>query len=251
MSVYQERDLVCPQCGTTFSHSVCVSLNGNRVPAVIDAVREGRFQRFPCPSCGVTVIADGPLIYTDFERRHWVGCFPRTWERAWRLLEHQPAESFRRAMIDDAAPVVRAEADGYRIRSVFGLPALAEKILVWDHDLDDVVLELLKLEVLRAPDAPPLDLDHRLRFLDTEGDALRLVVGKSEIVRVPRAWYDAVADRLDAYAAGIDAVAAGPYVDVGRVAIDGDADIDWADVKATATFANLGPAAGSDTQTDS
>lgn len=241
MSVYQDRDVVCPACGTTFVRSLCVSLNGNRVPAVVDDVRAGRFQRFGCPSCGQDVIADGPLIYTDFDRRHWVGCFPRTWEAAWRVLEHQSAESFRRAMIDHAAPVMRAEADGYVVRTVFGLPALAEKILAFDHGLDDVVLELLKFEIMRAPDAPELDLDRRLRFVDRDGDRLRFATGES-VVRVPTAWYDAVTAQLDAYAAVIDVIAAGPYVDAGRAAIPGDADVDWNEVKATSTFANLGPA---------
>ena len=250
MSVYQDRDVTCPSCGSTFVRSLCVSLNGNRVPAVVDEVRAGRFQRFACPSCGQDVIADGPLIYTDFERRHWVGCFPRTWEGAWRELEHQSAESFRRAMIDHAAPIMRAEADGYVIRTVFGLPALAEKILAFDHGLDDIVLELLKLEMMRSPDAPEFDLDRRFRFLDTDagGGVLRFAVGEATVVRVPRGWYDHIAARLDDYATAIDLVAAGPYVDAGRAAIRGDADIDWGEVKVTSTFANLGPATTADLQ---
>lgn len=242
MSVYQERDLTCPSCETTFVRTLCVSLNGGRVPAIIDEVRAGRFQRFPCPSCGQEVVADGPLIYTDFDRRHWIGCFPRTWESSWRAVEHQPAESFRRAMIDHAAPIMRADADGYRIRAVFGLPALAEKIIAWDHELDDVTLELLKLEVMRDPESPGFDLAHRLRFLDADGEVLRFAVGESEVARVPCAWYDDVAGRLEAYAGAIDAVAAGPYVDVGRVVIAGDADFDWNEIKVMTTFANLGPA---------
>ncbi len=248
MSVYQDRELACPRCGAVLRRSVCVSLNGNRVPAVIDEIRAGRFQRFPCDGCGQVIVADGPLIYTDFERRHWVGCFPRTAEGAWRLLEHQPAESFRRAMVDHAAPIIRAEADGYLIRTVFGLPALAEKILVWDHALDDVTLEILKLEVLRSPDGPPFDLEHRLRFLGVggagEGDVLRLALAGDEVLRVPRAWYEDIAGSLDRHAAVIDAVASGPYVDVGRGVLPGDEDPTWADVKATDTFANLGPAPG-------
>lgn len=242
MSVYQDRDLVCPSCDTVLRRAVCVSLNGNRVPAVIDEIRAGRFQRFPCDGCGQVVVADGPLIYTDFERRHWVGCFPRTTEGAWRLLEHQSAESFRRAMIDHAAPIIRAEADGYHIRTVFGLPALAEKILILDHGLDDVVLEILKLEVLRSPDGPPFDLEHRLRFVGVDGDVLRLGLSGDELLRVPRRWYDAVAGSLERHAATIDSVAAGPYVDVGRGVLPGDQDPHWQDVKATDTFANLGPA---------
>lgn len=241
MSVYQGRKLVCPACGSVMHRDVCVSLNGNRVPAVVDEIRAGRFQRFPCDGCGQVVVADGPLIYTDFDRKHWVGCFPRTVEAAWRVLEHQPAESFRRAMIDHAAPVIRAEADGYLVRTVFGLPALAEKILIWDHGLDDMVVEVVKLEVLRAPDGPSFDLAHRPRFLTVEGGALLLALDGDERVRVPRGWYDAVAGGLLRYAATLDAVAAGPYVDIGRATLPGDQDPDWQDVKATDTFANLGP----------
>ena len=241
MSVYQERELACPACGEVNRRSVCVSLNGGRVPAVIDEVRAGRFQRFPCDGCGQEMVADGPLIYTDFERRHWVGCFPRTWEDAWRVLEHQPAASFQRAMIDHAAPIVRADADGYRIRTVFGLPALAEKILLWDDDLDDIVVEVLKLELLRSPDGPAPSIDERPRYLGTADGRLRFASAEDEVVRVPTAWYEDLAGRLADYRAVIDLIASGPYVDTGRALLAGDADPDWSDINTADTFANLGP----------
>lgn len=242
MSVYQTRALTCPECEAEFDKSVCVSLNGNRVPAVVDEVRTGRFQHFDCPNCSAVLVADGPLIYTDFELRRWVGCFPRPWEGAWRILEHEPARSFQRAMIDDAPPVMRAEADGYLVRTVFGLPALAEKILIWDHGLDDRVVELMKLELHRSPDGPILDPDRRLRFAACDGTDLRLGLGTAEVFRVPMTWYHDVAERIDLYAETVDALGAGPYVDIGRAALTGSDDIDRREIRAASAFATLDPA---------
>jgi len=240
MSVFQERVVRCPRCSAAIRCTVAVSLNGPRVPEVVAAIRAGTFQRVPCPECGAIVTADGPLIYTDFQLRHWVGVFPRPWEASWRVLEHQPGESFRRAMIDHAAPAAREMADGFTVRAAFGLPALAEKLACWDAGLDDRVLEALKLDLFRPPVSLPLSPNGRPRLVGVEADgqALKLVASDG-IVHIDRAAYDHVASNLHRFATALDAVAAGPYVDVGRILLTGDADPDWSAVWAASAFGQL------------
>jgi len=240
MSVFQERVVRCPRCSAAVHCTVAVSLNGPRVPAVVAAIRAGTFQRVACPECGAAVIADGPLMYTDFAQRHWVGVFPRPWEGSWRVLEHQPGESFRRAMVDHAAPVARGMADGFTVRTAFGLPALAEKLACWDAGLDDRVLEVLKLDLFRPPVSLPLSLDGRPRLVAVEGDGQVLALAAPDgVVRIDRAAYEEVASNPHRFAATLDAVAAGPYVDTGRILLTGDADPDWSAVWAAGAFGQL------------
>ena len=121
MSIFRDLSVACPACGTISVESVAVSLNGPRVPEIVQAIVDGSFHRFSCPACGCGFRVDGPLIYTDFERKHWIGEFPLDWETSWAHLEHQPLDSFRRAMIDLAPAYVRAESSGFVVRTVFGL----------------------------------------------------------------------------------------------------------------------------------
>jgi hypothetical protein len=243
VSVYQNRPLCCPACGFEQVQSVLVSLNGQRTPRIVEEIRRGVFQHLRCERCGAAFVADGPLIYTDFSLRRWVGVFPRTWEEAWRSIEHQSADSHRRAMIDHAPAIVREMADGFAIRTVFGLPALAEKILCWDHGLDDRLVEVLKLDLYRSEGGPAADPLRRPRLIAASGDRLDFacdgLLPDGDTLSVGTERLDAIAGDVAAWQGALDRIASGPYVDVGRLLIDGDADPPWSDVRAPASFGQL------------
>src|SRR6516164_10213567 len=176
MSVFQPRALRCPHCGHTNTETVALSLHGPRVSEVVAAIRSGTFQSFVCASCGGGYRADGPLIYVDFEQKHWIGVFPRDRERSWALLEQQPLDSFRRALIDYAPPFVRGMSDGFHIRTVFGLDALAEKLTLLEAGVDDRVVEMVKLVAVLTWGGL-LHPGRRPQFVSYHADAgLRLLV---------------------------------------------------------------------------
>ncbi len=227
MSVFQPRALRCPHCGHTNTETVALSLHGPRVSEVVAAIRAGTFQSFECGSCGGAYRGDGPLIFVDFEEKHWIGVFPRDQERSWALLEQQPLDSFRRALIDHAPPVVRSMSDGFRIRTVFGLDALAEKLTLLDTGIDDRVVEMVKLAVVltRGAMLHPGRRPHFLSFDDESG--LQLLVPMSGDDGVEARVATVATDQVAAWSADarwhpvIDELSSGPYVDVGRLLLDG------------------------------
>lgn len=232
MSVFRPVALVCPTCRTENVETVAVSLHGPRVPEVLAAIAAGTFQCFTCHGCGLEYRADGPLLYVDFERRRWIGVFPQDLETRWAVLEHQPLDSFPRSMIDLAPDFLRHEAGGFTIRSVFGLPALAEKIRLLDAGHDDRVVEAAKLAValragaVLAPDRRPIVLDAAPDALDLllwlpppgDGPPAEAVVHLAAADLVDLAgdpsWHGVVAE-LDL----------GPFVDLGRLLLDGRAPL--------------------------
>jgi hypothetical protein len=205
------------------------------VSEVVNAVRAGTFQRFTCRSCGQRYRGDGPLIYVDFERKHWIGVFPRQHERSWALVEQQPLDSFRRALIDYAPPVVRAMSDGFAVRTAFGLDALAEKLAVFEAGMDDRVVEMVKLAVVLSAGGL-LHPGRRPTFLgrDDEG-VVRLAVPVADGA-VPMT---VGAHQVDLWAndvrwrSVIEELSAGPYVDVGRLLLDGRAPLEPASAATT------------------
>src|SRR5205814_736702 len=81
--------------GARRTESVALSVSVGRTPEVRDAILAGIFQRFPC-ACGLTLVAEGPLVYLDFDERRFVGVFPRDGEPACQALEREAEGAFRR-----------------------------------------------------------------------------------------------------------------------------------------------------------
>jgi CpXC protein len=223
MSVFREHQFDCPSCGHVNTETVAASLHGPRVPEVVEAILAGTFQVFACARCGLSYRADGPVIYTDFDEKHWIGEFPASDEVAWATLEQHPMDSFRRAMIDFAPAFLRADAAGFTIRTVFGLPALAEKILLLRNGWDDRVVEAMKLRLVLESGTV---LHPASRPAVVEADAERLSIampGGIGALTVTRADADAFAAD-PAWREGLAAMARGPYVDLGRLMLEGRAE---------------------------
>jgi hypothetical protein len=222
LSIFREVPLECPDCGSQQVETIAVSLSGPRAPEVTATVRDGSFHRFTCPDCATEYYADGPLVYTDFERKHWICEFPRDWETSWAVLESQSLDSFRRAMIDFAPPFLRAECAGFTVRTVFGLEALAEKIAILHADLDDRLIEVVKLAVLLRTGGP-LHPGARPRFDRRDHLGVHLVVscgGDRDAVFVPTEAVDEI-NRDPAWASVVRELVGAQYVDLGRVMLDG------------------------------
>ena len=227
MSVFRERRFECPSCGHVNAESVAASLHGPRVPEVVDAILAGTFQVFACTRCGLSYRADGPVIYTDFDDKHWIGEFPAADEAAWTALEQHATDSFRRAMIDYAPAFLRADAAGFTIRTVFGLPALAEKILLLQNRWDDRVVEAMKLRLV-LESGTVLHPAHRPVVIEANAGRLTVVlpddVGAAVVTRA-----DADALAADpAWREVLALLARGPYVDIGRLMLEGRATSDYA-----------------------
>lgn len=226
MSVYRERELVCPHCGHAEVRSVALSVDAERGAAERAAILDGTFQRMTCAGCGGAFRADGPLIYLDFDAKLWLGVMPAPWEAAWWEHEETPLGAFERQMLDNCPPLVRSWAPGFVVRALFGLEQLREKLVAHAAGIDDRVLEAYKLELLRS--LGPYELAPRARPRLREADAQSLLFdvprptpeepGRIAKLRVERAELDRVAAaRGEEWASTIAAVSAGPYVDLGRI----------------------------------
>ncbi len=235
MSLYRDHELRCPWCGATSQQSVAVSLDAASARREREEILAGTFQRFSCQQCGKAHVADGPLIYIDFENKHWLGVLPRPWESAWWQWEKQPEEAFTRNMVDNCPPIVRSWSPDFTIRTVFGLPALREKLLCFDAGIDDRALEALKLDFMRTSPDSVFALEGRPRLVAVDDRQLgfytvteveqwpqisdepqKVVVNLS----IPRAQLDRFNDPV--WQATLDAVSRGPYVDVGRLILSDD-----------------------------
>jgi hypothetical protein len=225
MSLFQSETVPCPACGRPVEFNVVYSLNADRRPDLRAAVLDGSFQAEPCPGCGETFRLEPELAYLDVGRKQWILVQPVGKLVAWAELEQQAKSTFAQAYGEKASPGARAIGRDLQVRVTFGWSGLREKVFAAEHALDDVILELLKLTVIRGLPELPLADDTELRLADVEGGMLVLTwiraatEGVVEVLHVPKAVYDGIAADPAGWQTAREGLTAGPFVDIHRLLV--------------------------------
>ena len=147
MSVWYAQDLVCERCQHAFSTVLARGIHARRVPEVRAQILTGQLHYIHCPACNASVDAHRDVAYTDFGRFHWVHVGTPAALDDWATLERYALETFDRYMLG-GPPAVAELATRCRIRVVFDLDELREKLAIWDASLDDALIECAKARCL-------------------------------------------------------------------------------------------------------
>lgn len=156
MSTFYPAELECPSCGHRFTVEVVRGIHISRLPRARQQIIDGSFQVFSCPECSHRMVAEGPTVYTDFQRHQYVAIessASTTWQSA--ELRHQTIfhQSF------DCGPTIAQEMGRkFTRRVVFGLEGLREKLILWDAGLDDYVVEAVKGDLAADLGGPGAEL---------------------------------------------------------------------------------------------
>lgn len=151
MSTWFDEDVTCPRCGAQFRARLAHGVHVTRAPEIRDQLFARTFHAVTCKGCSHTFVAERPLVYTDIDRRHWIQV-EREVERA-RWPEYEPAvdATFERAFT--GSPLARELSERMKVRLVFGLEELREKLVIWRANLSDAAMECLKIELIRREPA--------------------------------------------------------------------------------------------------
>jgi hypothetical protein len=153
MSTFEPARIRCA-CGAEQDVELANGLHISKRPDIRQQILEGTFHRFPCPACGGSVQIENLLAYTDFPKHHWFTIVPED-ELPWRGERVAFAKlAFQKNMVERAAPIMQDLAPKMKQRVIFGLASLREKIICFDADLDDRLVEALKLQLLRDLELP-------------------------------------------------------------------------------------------------
>jgi hypothetical protein len=169
MSTFARREIPCA-CGATLSVDLADSIHAVNAPAVLAALRDGTFHRFRCDRCDRSIRVEKEVAYTDFARRQWFLVFPPHTLRAFAEIDRFADDCYRATMIERCAPVVREWAADMTRRTVFGLASLREKLRLAELELDDRVIEMVKLQI-----AAQRTLSPEAHFVFDRRDDLTLV----------------------------------------------------------------------------
>lgn len=132
--------MTCPACSAEFKVKLFASINVSVSPELKGPLLDGSLFDHDCPKCGKLSRFGTVLLYHDMERRFHV----------WLRPEGDAPEPAVASMFE-CGPV----GEGYRLRWVEQAYELADKVRVLDAGLDDRLVELVKVWMLRRTE----DLD--------------------------------------------------------------------------------------------
>ncbi len=192
MSINIKQSVKCPKCGQMSDITVWSSITVNDSPDLKDDLLHGRINIFRCPSCSQTGLMPHPLLYSDAARKLMISFSPSNEPAVkQKLFEDIQAASKKSGELD--------RLEGYNLRFVTDYNELLEKILIFDNDFNDKVIEVIKLIILSQ------DIDKSgqrvCRFGKCENDALEFMVhdcieNRIYTSSVPRSTYDTLCRSL-------------------------------------------------------
>jgi hypothetical protein len=147
VSTWFAEQLACT-CGHEFTARLARGIHASRVPQVREQILRNELHVITCPACGAIADIHRDLTYADFDRFHWVRVARPDELDAWAALEAASLAQFTR-IVASGAPLVAELAERFRVRIVFDLDELRERLILWDAGLDDAVIECVKLRCLR------------------------------------------------------------------------------------------------------
>jgi CpXC motif protein len=177
-------------------------------------------------ACGQRVTVDKPVLYADIARGWWIQIAVADRRPAFATCEGEARAEFAGVFDPMKFPkAVAAIGERLRVRVVFGHEELREKVVCADHELDDRLVEILKLEVLVArPDL--LEAGIEILVLDAVIDGGLVLIGLAPDdrgrfaaageIRVRRSAHDSLAARRDELAVTYPALFDGCYVNALR-----------------------------------
>ena len=130
------RELVsCPHCLNEEEIAIWDQVDAATDPDLKERLLRKRLQIFECKNCGRTHLLPQPLLYRDEDKHLLIWCDPQ--------LEAAEAVS----KLPDLLNQLPAN-DNYRYRITISSNEMNEKIHLAEYELDDRIMEIVKLAVL-------------------------------------------------------------------------------------------------------
>ncbi len=182
-----QKKITCPNCGKQADFDMWLSVNTQTHPELKQAVRDRSAFVFTCPGCGSQTPVDYGFLYQDPEEGVMIQY----------VTDDAQAEKLHEMLTDpDSKRLLNIRNAGYLIRIVRSANELADKLAIFDAQLDDRIVEVYKLSVLATirkerPEFDPVDSEF-VFYTDEKGHHRLQMVNHGEP-------FGSIAVNMDAY----------------------------------------------------
>ncbi len=224
MSLFTIEQAPCPNCGTLAEMEVFSSVNGDRRIDLTEAILAGTIQSHTCQKCETAFRVEPSINYLSVGEGLWMMARPLSAMAHWKDEEDIANAGFDEAYGSGAPDAAKEIGELLTVRLSFGWPAFREKVLIAQHGLIDVSVELMKLAILRNRPGNPLAPGVELRLLNVRGDQFEMgwidaiTNTPVELFTAQKSLYDEV-DGSEPWAKLASDLSAGSFVDTQRLTI--------------------------------
>ncbi len=141
MSINLKQSVKCPKCSQMSEVTVWSSITAKDSEDLKADLLAGRINMFRCSSCEYTALMPHPMLYNDEVKKLMISFSPTNDP----VLKEQMFENIKKSS-SESGELVKLE--GYNLRFITDYNELLEKILIFDNDLNDKTIEVIKLMVL-------------------------------------------------------------------------------------------------------
>lgn len=141
MSLNSKQNVKCPKCGQMSEVTVWNMITVRDSADLKQDLLQGRVNMFHCLSCSHTALMPSPMLYHDEEKR--------------LLISFSPCNDplLKAQLYDNVCKTSRESGElekfeGYNLRFVTDYNEILEKILIFDNNMNDKTIEVLKLMIL-------------------------------------------------------------------------------------------------------
>lgn len=130
MSKSRYNKITCPKCNTEGNYLVWHSINVDIDPDTREKVKNRTLFEYICPNCGEAFEVEYNTLYHDCMNRFMIYYFSKVDDEEIKAIEKN--EKLNRLLKD------------YKLRIVFSKNDLIEKITLFEQNMDDIVIEMIK-----------------------------------------------------------------------------------------------------------
>lgn len=167
MSLNSKQTIRCPKCGQVNDITVWNSITVKDSADLKADLLAGKINMFRCTACPHTALMPSPLLYNDEEKRLIITFSPTNDP----LLKQQIFENVQAASQESGE---LEKLEGYNMRFVADYNDLLEKILIFDNDMNDKAVEVIKLMILMQE--PEKAEQRNCRFGKVENNNIEFMV---------------------------------------------------------------------------
>lgn len=155
--------ITCAACGKEFDFEVWGSINVTNNPELKEKVMTGEIYRSQCPECGDSALVYYSHLYNDMKKGYLIA----------HASDDKDYDMYFEAFSGNGSmsPMIKTfKTMNYILRIVSSLDELKEKILIFDNDLDDRVIELAKRILGSYAVQNGIDVKYMYFYIDDDGN---------------------------------------------------------------------------------
>lgn len=141
MSINIKQSVKCPKCAQMSDVTVWSSITVKDSPDLKSDLLSGKINMFKCPSCEHFALMPHPMLYHDAEKKLMISFSPTNDP----VIKEQMFSNVRESSSKSGE---LDKLEGYNLRFITDYNELLEKVLIFDNELDDKTIEVLKLMIL-------------------------------------------------------------------------------------------------------